>query len=378
MMATKLTRLYTDYGQSMWYDNISRGLLNSGGLKALVDDGIRGLTSNPSIFEKAIVNGSEYDDQLRTLAREGRSPQQIFDAMSIQDIQHACDILRPVFDESGGGDGFASLEVSPLLAHGTQETIHEAARLWKAVDRPNVMIKIPATPEGLPAIEESLASGLNVNITLMFSRDVYGQVMDAYLNGLKRRADSGQPVDHIRSVASFFVSRVDTLVDSLLDAQIASADGDTLKKRLQGLRGKAGIANTRLAYALFKEKFAGDLYQALKAKGAALQRPLWASTSTKDPAYPDTLYVDSLIGPHTVNTAPPETIDAWRDHGALAATIEQDLDDARKTLDDLESHGINMQAVTQQLLDEGVIKFEKPYEKLLKSIEDKSKQLITA
>ena len=367
---SKLTRLYEEFGQSMWYDNIARNLLESGEIQSLVKDGVRGLTSNPAIFHKAMTGSDVYDTQLRELVAEGRSAARIYEALAISDIQRAADILRPVYDESGGADGFVSLEVSPLLASSTQDSVDEAARLWHEVSRPNLMVKIPATPQGLPAIEESLANGLNINITLIFSRDVYTQVMDAYFKALQRRARAGQPVDRIASVASFFVSRVDTLVDGKLDALD--------KPQAAALRGKAGIANAKLAYALFEEKFSGSEWEALVAQGARVQRPLWASTSTKDPAYPDTLYVDNLIGPQTVNTAPPDTIDAWVDHGLLAATLQQDVDQARAQLDGLEKLGISMDAVTEELLEEGVAKFEKPFNQLIDAIRQKAETLTGA
>jgi len=367
---SKLTRLHEEFGQSMWYDNIARNLLESGEIQSLVDDGVRGLTSNPAIFQKAMTGSDVYDTQLRELVAKDRSAAQIYEGLAITDIQRAADILRPVYDVSDGADGYVSLEVSPLLASSTQQTIDEAARLWREVKRPNLMVKIPATPQGLPAIEESLANGLNINVTLIFSRDVYAQVMDAYFNGLQRRVNMGQPVNRIASVASFFVSRVDSLVDGKLDALDDPGAAS--------LRGKAGIANAKLAYALFKKKFSGAAWESLVAHGARVQRPLWASTSTKDPAYPDTLYVDNLIGPQTVNTAPPETIEAWVDHGMLAATLQHDVEKARAQLDGLEKLGISMDAVTDQLLQEGVAKFEKPFNQLIDAIKQKAESLTGA
>jgi transaldolase len=369
-MANIIKQLYEEYGQSLWYDNIARDLLNSGAIQALVDEGIRGLTSNPSIFQKAITAGSAYDDQLRALVADGKPPRDIYEALAVEDIRRAADILRPVYDESGGADGYVSLEVSPLLASDTKGTIDEALRLFSWVDRPNLMIKIPATPEGLPAIESCIAAGLNINVTLIFSRDMYSRVMDAYLNGLKRRADSGQDISRIASVASFFVSRVDTLVDDLLDRKITE-DG-SVAGHLEAHKGQAAIANAKLAYRLFKEKFASAAYKELSGQGAKLQRPLWASTSTKNAAYSDVIYMDNLIGPHTVNTAPPETIEAFRDHGKLANTLEEGLDEAQATLDALEGLGISMRAVTDELLTDGVEKFAVPFEKLLKAIEEKA------
>ncbi len=368
MVNSKLIQLY-EHGQSMWYDNISRELLDSGQLQALVERGIRGLTSNPTIFQKAVSSGSAYDAQLAALAQEGKLPKDIYEALAIDDIRRAADILRPVYDASDGADGFVSLEVSPLLAHDTAGTLDEAARLFACVDRPNLMIKIPATPEGLPAIEESIARGINVNVTLIFSREMYAQVMQAYLQGLKRRVDAGQDIHRIASVASFFVSRVDTLVDQLLDERMA-ATGDAL----ESLKGKAAVANARLAYQLFKRTFGAQTFQELAARGARVQRPLWASTSTKNPAYPDLIYVDTLIGPHTVNTAPPHTIEAFIDHGVVADTLEQGIDVAQALMDDLAAAGIDMQAVTDRLLAEGVQAFADSFEKLLSAIEDKARQ----
>lgn len=371
-MADKLIRLYEEFGQSMWYDNISRELLNSGELQALVDEGIRGLTSNPSIFQKAITSGTAYDEQLSELVRQDVDEVEIYEAMAIQDIRRAADILRPIYDESNGTDGFVSLEVSPRLAHETEQTVEEAARLFEAVDRPNLMVKIPATDAGLDAIEESIASGLNINVTLLFSRDMYSRVMDAYIRGLERRVEAGKDIDSVASVASFFVSRVDTLVDNMLDENIAQTDDPTQEEKLQSLKGKAGIANAKLAYRLFIDRFDEPRFQKLADEhGAKIQRLLWGSTSTKDPAYSDVLYVDNLIGQNTINTAPPETIEAFIDHGTLANTLEQDVDEARQVLDDLAEAGIDMDQVTDELLEQGVDKFVKPFNSLMESIREK-------
>jgi transaldolase len=373
-MSTKLERLYDEFGQSLWYDNISRDLLNAGDIQSLVDQGVRGLTSNPSIFKKAITSGSAYDAQLQELARQDKPPEAIYEALAIDDIRRAADILRPVYETSGGKDGFVSLEVSPLLAHKTEETIAEAVRLFKTVDRPNLMIKIPGTPEGLPAIEACIAKGLNVNITLLFSCEVYSQVIDAYFAGLEQRVERGERIDSIGSVASFFVSRVDTLVDNMLDEKIAGASGGE-KAELESLKGKAGIANAKLAYLIFKERFNSPQWHALAKKGAGLQRVLWASTSTKNPAYSDVLYIENLIGPHTVNTAPPETIEAFLDHGTLANRLDEGYDEAQQVVDDLAAHGIDMGKVTDQLLAEGVDKFNKPFNALVDAVAEKAKTL---
>ncbi len=378
MAGNKIRDLYEKHGQSLWYDNIARDLLENGAIQALVDEGVRGLTSNPSIFQKAITSGTAYDDQIRTLAAQGKSPQEIYEALAIDDIRRAADMLRPIYESSAGADGYVSLEVSPLLANDTQGTIAEAARLWRAVDRPNLMIKIPATEAGLPAIEQSLADGINVNVTLIFSREMYSRVIDAYIRGLQRRAAAGQDVSRVASVASFFVSRVDTLVDDLLEHQIAAADDPAQKGRLEALKGKAAIANAKLAYQLFKQKFSGAAWEALAAQGARVQRPLWASTSTKNPAYSDVLYVDNLIGPYTINTAPPETIAAFRDHGVLADTLEADIEGARRVMEELAAVGIDMDAVTAQLLEEGIDKFAKPFLSLLEAIGQKAQALSKA
>ena len=357
-------------GQSVWLDNIRRGHILSGGLKRLIDeDGVSGETSNPTIFEKAIAgNSADYADAMRKLAQAGKSALEIYDALSIADVQMACDVFRPVYDTTKGADGYVSIEVSPHLAHDTAGTIADAKRLFKAVNRPNVMIKIPGTKEGVPAVEECLYSGVNVNITLLFAVSAHEAVMWAYIRALERRAKEGKPIDRIASVASFFVSRIDTLGDKLLaDKAIATTDA-VLKTKFESLQGKTAIANAKMAYALFKKILNDPRFGALKAQGARVQRPLWASTSTKNPKYPDTLYVDTLIGRDTVNTLPPETIDAFRDHGKPRLTIEDDLAGARKVLQDLESVGVSMNAVTQQVLDEGVVKFEQAFDQLLASI----------
>ncbi|MEW5717467.1 MAG: transaldolase [Chloroflexota bacterium] len=360
-------------GQSVWLDNIRRGHILSGGLKKLIDeDGISGETSNPAIFEKAIAgNSADYADAMRALVASGKSAFEIYDALSIADVQMACDVFCPIYDTTQGADGFVSIEVSPHLAHDTAGTIADAKRLFDAVNRPNVMIKIPGTPEGVPAIEECLYSDVNVNVTLLFAVQAHEAVMWAYIRALERRAAEGKPIDRIASVASFFVSRIDTLADKLLADKIKTTNDAALKAKLESLQGQAAIANAKMAYALFKKIFGDPRFRALQAKGARVQRPLWASTSTKNPKYPDTLYVDTLIGRDTVNTLPPETIDAFRDHGKPRLTIEDDLAGARAMLQDLENVGVSLDAVTQQVLDEGVVKFEQAFDQLLASIEEK-------
>jgi transaldolase len=364
-MADNLLHQLKPLGQAVWLDN--------GALKKLIEeDGISGETSNPAIFEKAIAgNSADYADAMRKLIDAGKSAFEIYDALSIEDVRMACDVLRPVYDETGGANGYVSIEVAPSLAHDTAATIADALRLFRAVDRPNAMIKIPGTPEGVPAIEECLYAGLNVNVTLLFSLEAHEAVAWAYVRALERRAAEGKPVDRIASVASFFISRIDTLADKLLADTMAAAADAALKTRIGALRGRAAIANAKMAYALFQRIFGDARFLALKAKGARVQRPLWASTSTKNPAYPDTVYADALIGPDTVNTMPPETIDAFRDHGRPVATIADDVDGARRVLQDLESVGVSMKAVTQQVLDEGVVKFEQAFDQLLASIEKK-------
>ncbi|MGB4678312.1 MAG: transaldolase [Aggregatilineales bacterium] len=372
-MANKLIRLYEEFGQSMWYDNISRAELDAGEIQSLVDSGIRGLTSNPSIFQKAITSGTAYDAQFAELVQQGLGPVEIYEAMAVEDIRRATDILRPIYDESGGEDGYVSLEVSPLLANDTQGTIEEAARLFKMVDRPNLMIKIPATDAGLPAIEESIASGINVNVTLLFSCDMYARVMDAYIRGLERRAGAGEDISRVASVASFFVSRVDTMIDDMLDAKIAETDDPARQEELRALKGKAGIANAQLAYKLFVDRFKAEDFRRLAERGAKIQRLLWGSTSTKNPDYSDVLYVDNLIGPNTINTAPPETIKAFVDHGALATTLTEDVSDAEQVMQALAREGIDIDAVTDKLLQDGVEKFVKPFNSLLESIAEKAR-----
>jgi transaldolase len=362
-------------GQSPWYDNISRDLLDSGEIRHLVQIGIRGMTSNPAIFKSAITSSQSYDSQLRDLIRPGIPATEIFEALAVEDIRDACDILRPIFDSSQHVDGFVSLEVSPLLASDTESTVAEAERLRPMVDRPNLFIKIPATSEGVPAIEECLYRGYPINITLIFSRAMYERVMEAYLSALERRAAEGKDIREVRSVASFFVSRVDTLVDKKLEKLAAEASDP---EAIRALMGKAGVANAKLAYQDYKRIFGSERYQKLEQQGAMVQRPLWASTSTKNPAYPDTLYVDNLIGPDTVNTMPAETVNAFIEHGVVALTIEQGIEEAQADIAALEAVGISMDAVTQELLDEGVRKFAEPYEALLAAIDEKVSQMAAA
>lgn len=362
-------------GQSVWLDFIERKLLRDGGLRRLIDDdGVRGMTSNPTIFEKAIAAGTDYDEQLRELAANGLDASQIFESLAVTDIQQACDQFRALYDATSGADGFVSIEVAPTLARDTYGTLDEARRLWRAVNRPNVMIKIPGTREGWPAIEQAIAEGINVNVTLLFSIDHHAKVMRCYIAGLEQRAARGEPVDRIASVASFFVSRVDTAIDRLLEEQLKGASpaeaGD-----IRALLGRGAIANAKLAYAGFKELFGGEQFAALRARGARVQRPLWASTGTKNPAYSDVLYVEELIGPETVNTMPMATLDAFRDHGAVSSTIERDVEAAHAVMDKLKAAGIKLEAVTKQLEDEGVDAFAKSFEQLLRVVDRKRVEL---
>lgn len=353
------------HGQSYWLDNLTRAMLNDGALQQRVDtQGLRGVTSNPAIFHKAITGSQDYDTKIAEMARAGHVVQDIYEALVISDVQRACDVLRSVYDASDGVDGYVSLEVSPYLAHDTAGTMREARHLFEVVDRPNVMIKIPGTPAGLPAIEEMLYEGLNINITLLFAIENYEAVAHAYLRALERRVAEAKPVRTIASVASFFISRIDVLVDHLLTQQGSP--------QATQLLGKVAVANAKLAYQSFKRLFSGARWQALAAQGARVQRPLWASTSTKNPQYRDVCYVEPLIGPHTVNTMPDETIAAFADHGTVQAnSLEAHVDDARQVLQELAAVGIDLAAVTAQLQEEGVQKFIDPFAVLLHSIESK-------
>jgi transaldolase len=360
-MSNPLVRLGA-LGQSPWYDFITRDLIRSGTLGRLIsDDGLLGMTSNPTIFEKAIAGSSDYDDDIRRLTADGLTPAAIFEQLAVADVRSACDAFLPVYRSTNGRDGLVSLEVSPTLAHDTLGTTAEAKRLWAAVGRPNAMIKIPGTQAGLPAIAECTAAGINVNITLLFSVERYRAVIDAYLTGLETRAAKGLPIDTIASVASFFVSRVDSRVDGLLEKQ-----GDP-----ERLRGTVAIANAAMAYGEFEKAVASPRWQALAANGATRQRPLWASTSTKDPRYPDVYYVEALVAKDTVNTLPPETYQAYRDHGNPAIRIGQAMASAPKTLAALERAGISLADTTAFLEDDGVAKFAGSYRSLLSGIEAK-------
>lgn len=357
------------YGQSPWLDFIRRNILLNGDLKKMInEDGLRGMTSNPAIFEKAITAGDDYNDIIKAPDAKSSTAMALYERIAIRDVQDACDIFKAVHTETKGRDGYVSLEVSPNLAFDTQGTIDEARRLWKAVSRPNVMIKIPATPQGVPAIRQALEDGINVNITLLFAQSAYEQVAEAFLAALEARAAKGQDVSHIASVASFFVSRIDSLVDSKIDAMLKIETDSAKKTRLESLHGKVAIANARRTYQKYQELFGGSRWKALSAKGAQTQRLLWASTSTKNPKYRDVIYVEELIGADTVDTIPPATFDAFRDHGKLRPSLTDGVDAAHKTMADLEAAGISMKEVTDKLLADAVKLFQDPFKSLLDSI----------
>ena len=373
-MSARISKL-TDLGQSLWLDYMERKMLQNGELAGLIVQGdIRGLTSNPSIFNHAIANTNDYDSALIPMSWAGYTDKQILEELMIEDIVNVADLLRPLYDQTKGGDGYVSLEVRPHLAYDTENTIQEAQRLWKLVNRPNLMIKIPGTEPGLLAIRKSIAAGINVNITLLFSVERYKEVMDAYLSGLEDRVNEGKPIDQIHSVASFFVSRIDVKVDKYLEPLTKSSDEKANKAR--ALLGKIAIANARLAYQEFRQVFEGERFRKLQAKGATLQRTLWASTSTKNPDYPDTMYVDELIGEHTVNTVPPKTLNAFRDHGSVQRTIEKDLDETHQQIKALEELGISMKKVTQELEEEGVNAFSESYDSLDTSVKQRREKAL--
>ncbi|MGA2101923.1 MAG: transaldolase [Candidatus Sulfotelmatobacter sp.] len=359
-----------NYGQSMWLDYIRRDLFTTGKLKQMIaNDGLRGMTSNPAIFEKAIADSSLYDDVLKSLAsRKDLDATARYEHLAIRDIQDAADALRPVYEESNFRDGYVSLEVSPYLARKTQETIDEARRLWKAVQRENVMIKVPGTAEGLPAIRQLIGEGININVTLLFAQEVYVKVAEAYIAGLEDLAARGGNLKKMASVASFFISRIDTLIDSMLNDRIKSTSDAGQQALLKSVLGKVAIANGKLTYQRYQQIFSGPRWQALASKGAQTQRVLWASTSTKNPAYRDVIYVEELIGPDTVNTMPPATVDAFRDHGLLRNSLTEDIPAAEKAMADLARTGISMNEVTDKLTDDGVKLFADAFDKLLAAV----------
>jgi len=365
-----------DYGQSMWLDYIRRDLFTTGKLKQMIaDDGLRGMTSNPSIFEKAIADSSLYDDQLKSLvARNDLDATGRYEQIAIRDIQTAADILRPVYVESNFRDGYVSLEVSPYLARKTEQTMDEARRLWKTVQRENVMIKVPGTAEGVPAIRQLISEGININVTLLFAQEVYEKVAESYIAGLEDLAKNGGQLNKMAGVASFFISRIDTLIDSQLNDRIKQTPEASQQALLKSLLGKVAIANGKLTYQRYERIFSGSRWQALAGKGAQTQRVLWASTSTKNPAYRDVLYVEELIGPDTVNTMPPATIDAFRDHGRVRRSLTEDVPGAQKVMDDLARAGVSMKEVTDKLTDDGVKLFAGAFDMLLAAVNQSTTQ----
>src|ERR1700716_1319504 len=369
-----------NHGQSVWLDFLARGFVANGDLQTLIDsDGVKGVTSNPSIFEKAIGSSDEYDGAIGKALKSGDRPvAELFEQLAVEDIQHAADVLRPVYDQLQGNDGFVSLEVSPYRALDTKGTIVEAERLWKDVKRKNLMVKVPATAEGLPAIKHLISEGISINITLLFAQPVYLQVAEAYLAGLEKYVGKGGDPSHVASVASFFVSRIDSMVDTELDQAIAKANDPTEKERLAALKGKVAIANAKLAYQDYKRLFSGARWDKLAAKGANAQRLLWASTGTKNKDYSDVLYVEELIGPNTVNTVPPATLDAFRDHGTPRDSLEENIEDARGVLAELETSGISLDAITADLVQDGVKLFADAADKLYGAVAHKRAAVLGA
>jgi transaldolase len=366
-----------DFGQSYWIDDLNRDMIRSGELhKRVSAEGLRGMTSNPAIFNKAISKSDDYDDQIRELAGQGLSTEKIYEGLAVKDVQDACDIFRPVYEQSQGLDGYVSLEVSPYLARHTEETMKEARHLFQRVDRPNLFIKIPGTKEGLPAIEQMLYEGININITLLFSIQRYEEVAKIYIKALQRRDAEGKDLSKLASVASFFVSRIDVLVDQLLKHRLLPDSKTDLTSLPGQLLGKIAVSNAKMAYQRFKDIFGSEQWKRLEAKGAKVQRPLWASTSTKTPEYSDVMYVEPFIGRHTVNTMPEETITAFADHGqAVADSVEKDIEQDVRYLGQLEELGIDLNCVTQQLENEGIQKFIEPFKELIKSVAEKQKSV---
>ncbi|MGA7954646.1 MAG: transaldolase [Gloeobacterales cyanobacterium] len=371
MTDTPLLKLQ-DYGQSVWLDYLRRNLVTSGELAQKIEqDGLRGLTSNPAIFKEAIVGSADYDDAIRTLTAQGLTEDAIYETMAVEDIQGAADAFRPLYDRLDGKDGFVSLEVSPHLARDTAGTVAEAKHLWQKVNRPNLMIKVPGTPEGLPAIQELIGEGINVNVTLLFSREAYKACAEAYLSGLEAHLAKGGNLSRVASVASFFLSRIDSSIDAKLEALIAKTTDPAKLEKLQGLMGSLAIANAKLAYQDYKALFTSERFKVLAQAGAHPQRLLWASTGTKNPHYRDVRYVEELVGPNTVNTMPVATLNACADHCELRSSLEENLEQAQKLLTDLEAVGISLDQVTADLLVDGLIKFTGPFDELLQSIRNK-------
>jgi len=367
------------YGQSIWMDNLSRDIIKSGELKQMTETGgIKGITSNPAIFEKAIKGNKIYDEEIEAGIRKDKSVLEIYESLVFDDIRDACDVFLPVYEATKGLDGYVSIEVPPTIAKNTETTISEARRYNQAIGRPNVMIKIPGTAEGLPAVEAAIADGINVNITLLFSVESYVQTAWAYIRGLEKRVAAGKDISKIASVASFFLSRIDSNIDSKVDKMLAAATDEESKAKLLSIKGKVAIANAKIAYQEYKKIIQSDRWKALSAKGAQVQRLLWASTSTKNPEYSDVMYVDELVGPDTVNTLPPSTIVACTDHCDVDNRVENDIDTAYKLMETLKEENINLDEVMAELLEEGIDKFVKPFDTLMKSLEDKVKQLVPA
>ncbi|HEX9084539.1 MAG TPA: transaldolase [Gemmatimonadaceae bacterium] len=370
MAKNRLQQLH-DAGQSIWLDSIDRRMLHDGELdRRISDDALTGMTSNPTIFQKALASSNAYDDQIIEAEQQGLTSWQLFELLETTDVRDACDHFAAVYSSTRGADGYVSIEVSPGVSHSADATVEEARRLWKTVDRPNVMVKVPGTLEGAIAVRRLIAEGINVNITLLFAIQAHDRVIEAYMAGLEDRIKARQPIDGLASVASFFVSRVDTEIDKRLDGLIAKASQPE-KERLKLLKGRAAIANAKLAYRLFAQKFAGPRWQALANQGARVQRPLWASTSTKNPEYRDVMYVEQLIGPDTVDTVPPATIDAFRDHGAVERTIDKKVAAAEGLLKEIEALGISIKEVTEKLLVDGIASFQKSFDELIAGLEAK-------
>jgi len=370
-MAKNRLQALHDVGQSIWLDSIDRRMLHDGELdRRIRDDALTGMTSNPTIFQKALASSNAYDDQITEAEEKDLTSWEVFELLETTDVRDACDKFASVFSATRGGDGYVSIEVSPGVSNSADATVEEARRLWKTVDRPNVMVKVPGTPEGAIAVRRLIGEGINVNITLLFAIEAHERVIEAYIAGLEDRVKAGKPIDGLASVASFFVSRVDTEIDKRLDALIAKADAGEAE-RLKLLKGRAAIANAKLAYRLFREKFAGPRWEALAKKGARLQRPLWASTSTKNPEYRDVMYVEELIGPDTVDTMPPATIDAFREHGVVEKTVDRKVAAAEGLLKEIEAVGITMKDVTAKLLVDGIASFQKSFDELIAGLESK-------
>ena len=370
MAKNRLLELH-DAGQSIWLDSIDRRMLHDGELdRRIRDDALTGMTSNPTIFQKALASSNAYDEQIVAAEEEGLTSWELFELLETTDVRDACDAFAGVYSTTRGADGYVSIEISPGVSHDAEAAVEEGRRLWKTVDRPNVMVKVPGTREGAVAVRRLIAEGINVNITLLFAIEAHERVIEAYMGGLEDRVKARQPIDGLASVASFFVSRVDTEIDKRLDALIAKAS-PAEKERLQLLKGRAAIANAKLAYRLFQQKFAGPRWEALAKEGARVQRPLWASTSTKNPAYRDVMYVEELIGPDTVDTMPPATIDAFKDHGVVATAVDKKVSVAEGLLKEIEALGISVREVTEKLLVDGIASFQKSFDELIAGLESK-------